>query len=65
MGINASIAHRLLDILSVLVLTGIAYLGLKLTATKFDSTEEIAVVVMFLGAVANKLGFRFLHGKVK
>ena len=65
MAINADIAHRVLDILSVVLITGIAYLALRLTATDFSAGENITVLALFLGAVADKLGFRLLHGKVK
>ena len=65
MAVNSDIAHRVLDILSVVLITGIAYLALRLTATKFDAGENLTVLALFLGAVADKLGFRLLHGKVK
>lgn len=65
MAINTDIAHRLLDIFSVILITGVAYAVLRMTATRFDGGEQIAVLTLFLGAVADKLGFRLLHNKVK
>jgi len=57
---SPTIQHRLLDILSVLVLTGVTYFALKVIATKFD-TEGWVVAAVFITAVANKLGFRSIH----
>jgi hypothetical protein len=62
--VRKDISHRLLDMLSVVILTGVAYVALRVTATKYDFGEDITVVTIFIGAVANKLGFRFLHRKV-
>lgn len=57
---NSKIAHRLLDMLSVLIFTGIAYATLKIIATRFD-TEGWVVFAIFMAAVADKLGIRHIH----
>lgn len=54
------VTHRLLDILAVLVFTGVAYAALKVVSTRFD-TEGWVVFVIFLTAVADKLGLRSVH----
>jgi len=65
MAVNSDIAHRLLDILSVVMIAGLAYFVLRITATDFGTGERVTVLTILLGASVDKLGFRLLHGKVK